>query len=108
MTRAESSGDIDEAKVGDDSSAILQENVLSLEILVDNAPVVEVAHPLGDLLGNQRALVHRELVLPQMQSGVESVAFTQRGHNGQPRGLHTSSHEQDQVLVASFPKIARM
>ena len=104
VTGAESSGDIDQAKVSDDGTAVLQENVFCLEILVDNAPMVEVAHPLGDLLGDQRALVHRELVLPQMQCGVESVAFTQRGHYGQPRGLHTSSHEQDQVLVASFPE----
>ena len=108
MTRAESSGDVDQAKVSDDGAAVLQENVLSLEILVDDAPVVEVTHPLGDLLGNQRALVHRELVLPQMQSGVESVALTQRGHNCKSRRLHTSAHEQDEVFVASFPEIARM
>ena len=107
MTRAESPRDINEAKIGDDGSTVLQENVLCLEILVDNAPVVEVAHTLGDLLCNQSAFVHRELVLPQMQSGVKSVAFTQRGHYGQPRRLHTSSHEQNQVLVASFPGNAK-
>ena len=71
---------------------------------MDNAPVVEVAHALGDLLCDQRAFVHRELVLPQMQSGVQSVALAQRSHDGQSGRLHTSSHEEDQVLVASFPE----
>ena len=47
---AKSPGDIDQAKVGDDGTPILQENILCLEILVDNAPVVEVAHALGYLL----------------------------------------------------------
>ena len=95
VTGAKSPGDIDQPKVGDDGPPILQENVLRLEILVDNAPGVEVAHALGDLLCDQRAFVHRKLVFPQMQSGVERVAFTQRGHYSQPGWLHTGSHEQD-------------
>ena len=95
VTGAQSPGHIDQAKVGDDGSPILQENILRLEILVDNAPGVEVAHALGDLLCDQRAFVHRELVFPQMQCCVESVAFTQRGHYRQPGWFHAGSHEQD-------------
>ena len=65
MSGAESPRDIDEAKVSDDGSPILQEDIFGLEILVDNdndnnddndnhlvdnAPVVEITHALGDLL----------------------------------------------------------
>ena len=67
VSGAESPRDIDEAKVSDDGSPILQEDIFGLEILVDNdndnnddndnvnhlvdnAPVVEITHALGDLL----------------------------------------------------------
>ena len=39
--------DTEEAKVGDDDLAVLQEDVLRLEVLVDDASGVQVAHALS-------------------------------------------------------------
>ena len=74
MAGAEPSGDVNEAKVGDDGVAVLEEDVLRLQVLVHDAPVVEVAHALGDLLRHDDELVHRELVPPQVEMGVQRIA----------------------------------
>ena len=90
---AEPPGDVDQPEVGDDGVAVLQEDVLRLEVLrdkirgceeslstlrrtfylVDDAAVVEVAHALRDLLRDDHQLVHRELVLAQVQVRVQRV-----------------------------------
>ena len=62
VSGAESPGDIHQAEVCDDCSSVLEEDVLGLQILVDNALVVEVAHALCDLLCDQDHFVHEELV----------------------------------------------
>ncbi len=74
LASAQTTRHVDEAKIGDDGATVLQENVLGLEILVDDALVVEIAHALGDLLSNDEDLVHWKLVLSQMQVGEEGVA----------------------------------
>jgi hypothetical protein len=59
---------------------------------------------LGDLLGDDCRFVHVEFVLPQMYVRVQRHAFAQTGHDGQLRGLHASSHEQDHVFVSRLAK----
>ena len=64
---------VDQPEVGDDGVAVLEEDVLGLEVLVHDAPVVEVPHALRDLLRDDHQLVHRELVLAQVQVRVQGV-----------------------------------
>ena len=71
---AEPPGDVDEAEIGNDCPSVFEEDVLGLEIVVDNALLVEVAHPVRNLLRDDHQLVHRELVLAQVQVRVQRVA----------------------------------
>ena len=103
MSGAQASSHVDQAEVCDDGSAVLQKNVFSFEIFVDNALVVEVAHALRDLLGDDDDFVHVKFIFSQMQVSVEGVALAQGGHYGQFGWLHAGAHEEDQVLVTGFP-----
>ena len=75
MPGAEPPGHVDQPEVGDDGVAVLQEDVLGLEVLVDDAAVVEVPHALRDLLRDDHQLVHRELVLAQVQVRIQGVPW---------------------------------
>ena len=44
---AQPSCHVDQAKVGDNGAAVLQEDVLCLQILVNNPSVVKIAHALS-------------------------------------------------------------
>ena len=68
-----------------------------------NPLVVEVAHALGNLLGDDDHFVHVEFVSPEVQVCVEGVALAQRSDDSQARWLHTGPHEQDQVFMPGFP-----
>uniref|UniRef100_A0A182PH07 LIM zinc-binding domain-containing protein n=1 Tax=Anopheles epiroticus TaxID=199890 RepID=A0A182PH07_9DIPT len=63
-------GGTEQSKVGDDHLAVLEEDVLRLQVLMDDAPRVQIAHTLRDLLRHQRGAVQVELVLPQVDRDV--------------------------------------
>ena len=44
LSGAEPPGDVDEPEVGDDGAAVLQKDVLALQVFVHDAAVVKVAH----------------------------------------------------------------
>ena len=62
VSRAKSPGNIDQSKVCDDCSPVLQENVFGFEIFVDNAFVVKVTHALCNLLCDDDDFVHVEFI----------------------------------------------
>ena len=64
MSGAQPLRHVDQPKVCDNGAPILQKYILSLEIFVHNALVVEVAHAQRYLLGDQDDFVHEKLVLP--------------------------------------------
>jgi hypothetical protein len=74
VTGAQPPCDVDEAKVCNDGVAVLQKDVFCFKIFVNDAAVVEVAHALRDLLGDDDELVHRELVLSEVEVRIQSVA----------------------------------
>ena len=62
VSGAQTSGHVDQPEVRDDGSPVLQENVLSFEIFVDNAFVVKVTHALRNLLSDNDDFVHVEFI----------------------------------------------
>ena len=57
-----------------DCTAVLQEDVFALEVFVDDPLVVEVSHPVGDLLSDDYNLAHGKLVPSQVEGSVQGVA----------------------------------
>lgn len=66
-----------QAGVGDNHLVLLQEDVASVEVLVDNASRVQVAHGLSHLLGNVDVLVWVEGLGPNVDATVECVSLTE-------------------------------
>lgn len=67
-------GDINKSEIRDDRAAVFQKYILALEILVNNASVMQIAHTLGNLLRYYDNFVHRKFVPYQMKCCVKRVS----------------------------------
>ena len=66
-----------ETSVGDDHFVFLEKDVLCVEIFVNDASGMEVAHCLGDLTTNVDALLESKRLTPDVEIGVEVTTFAE-------------------------------
>ena len=66
-----------EACVGDDNFVFLEEDILRVEIFMNDAPCVEVAHCLSHLTADVDALLQGKRLTPHVQVSVEGTPFTE-------------------------------
>ena len=71
-----------EASVSDNHFIFLKEDVLGVEIFVDDAPGMEVAHRLGHLTTNVDALLKSKWLTPDVEVFVEGTTFAEAVGNG--------------------------
>ena len=72
------------------------------------APLMLSIDYLRYLLCDNNGFVHTELVLAQVQVGVEGITFAHARDQGQSRKIHTGSHEKNQILVTCFSKSSHL
>ena len=100
VTRAAGVGDGErDAEVGDERLAVVQQDVLGLEVAMDDAVAVRVVERAGDRGGDADRFVDRELLLA-IEPRAQRLAFDERHHvEEQPVGLaRVEQRQQVRVL----------
>ena len=92
-----------DAEIGDERVAVLQQDVLRLDVAVNHGAAVRVAQRVGDFARNAHGVVHRQLALA-FEPRAQRLAGDERHHIvQQPIGLATVEQRQYVRMLETAP-----